>query len=457
MRKIIYLALVLFLIFVSVSCNVSGKDDERFVSYVSNGGKGTMPDQLFMVGIAQKLASNAFIRDGYRFTGWNTRMDGTGTAYSNTQILTFDGVDSDITLFAQWLPADTYTIRFVNTLDSSFSAEQVVRKDATVNLYDLDELGIEERYERYYLDLDTVWCTSKNGVGTFYADGAAVTNLGQPGDTVKLYTQWKGVIIYDENGGEYEEHVPDQEMALNNRITLRSNRKNDNTEYYHYDGAVFIGWSTLPSNQIDGTFYHANEVVKNGFSANTTLYAYWQFNNTAFTVDKKSVIQHRMQNTVTDPEELDGCEYIILSSGLLFSDEGLHKPVSKKYGYGEFSYVTTGYQVKPLKDEGSGDTYYKDSPEVKVIVLYTIPSGGWKSSLPSKRFMQLLGNASGTLDNRVDQLLYINLSHNPSAVSWSGSCDGASNGWMLQLSEKEDCWQSESRTESATRYQTAYF
>ena len=34
------------------------------------------------------LTTNTFARDGYVFTGWNTKADGTGTAYTNGQAIT---------------------------------------------------------------------------------------------------------------------------------------------------------------------------------------------------------------------------------------------------------------------------------------------------------------------------------------------------------------------------------
>ena len=51
------------------------------------------------------IPSNTFTREGYNFTGWNTKADGTGTSYAVGAEVT---LTSDITLYAQWeAPKDT--------------------------------------------------------------------------------------------------------------------------------------------------------------------------------------------------------------------------------------------------------------------------------------------------------------------------------------------------------------
>ncbi len=52
------------------------------------------------------LTANAFTRTGYNFTGWNTKADGSGTAYADGAIYDFA---ADVTLYAQWA-IKTYTI-----------------------------------------------------------------------------------------------------------------------------------------------------------------------------------------------------------------------------------------------------------------------------------------------------------------------------------------------------------
>jgi hypothetical protein len=70
------------------------------VSFDANGGTGTMAAQTFLSGIAQNLNANTFTAPAdMAFNGWNTKADGTGTAYTEGQSIT---VSSNTTLYAQW-------------------------------------------------------------------------------------------------------------------------------------------------------------------------------------------------------------------------------------------------------------------------------------------------------------------------------------------------------------------
>lgn len=74
------------------------------VRFDANGGTGTMADQSHTYDRKQALTANTFAREGYRFTGWNTRGDGKGKAFTDkqtvTNLLTHDGATG--VLYAQW-------------------------------------------------------------------------------------------------------------------------------------------------------------------------------------------------------------------------------------------------------------------------------------------------------------------------------------------------------------------
>jgi len=69
-------------------------------TFDSNGGNGTMANQVFIPGIAAKLTKNTFQKDGVSFGSWNTVKDGSGTSYKNEESVT---LTADTTLYAQWL------------------------------------------------------------------------------------------------------------------------------------------------------------------------------------------------------------------------------------------------------------------------------------------------------------------------------------------------------------------
>jgi uncharacterized repeat protein (TIGR02543 family) len=72
--------------------------DAVTITFDANGGTGTMASQTLTADGAINPAT--FTRSGYYFTGWNTKSDGSGTAYADGA--TFTPTGSDITLYAQW-------------------------------------------------------------------------------------------------------------------------------------------------------------------------------------------------------------------------------------------------------------------------------------------------------------------------------------------------------------------
>lgn len=70
------------------------------VSYDANGGSGKMDPETVDLNATVKTKANAFkAPEGKTFAGWNTKADGSGTAYAADKDLK---VSDDMTLYAQW-------------------------------------------------------------------------------------------------------------------------------------------------------------------------------------------------------------------------------------------------------------------------------------------------------------------------------------------------------------------
>lgn len=78
------------------------------ISYNANGGTGTIGNQTKYYSDSGETAyyetlsdGTGFTRNGYKLVGWNTAIDGSGTAYSLGEIYTVNGTTA-VTLYAQW-------------------------------------------------------------------------------------------------------------------------------------------------------------------------------------------------------------------------------------------------------------------------------------------------------------------------------------------------------------------
>jgi uncharacterized repeat protein (TIGR02543 family) len=139
------------------------------VTFDPNLGTGSMSDQR--ASSAANLSANAFTRDGYRFTGWNTEALGTGTPYADSASYPFT---ASTTLFAQWIPE--YTVTFdPNQGAGSMSAQNAIAaENLSANTFTRDGYRFAG------------WNTEALGTGTAYADSASYPFTA----STTLFAQW---------------------------------------------------------------------------------------------------------------------------------------------------------------------------------------------------------------------------------------------------------------------------
>ena len=78
-------------------------DDYTCVCFYANDGTETMTSQIIEKGKNVKLDQNGFAYEGYSFNRWNTKADGTGTAYPDSASVNIDkSFYDDLILYAQW-------------------------------------------------------------------------------------------------------------------------------------------------------------------------------------------------------------------------------------------------------------------------------------------------------------------------------------------------------------------
>ncbi|MBR2786469.1 MAG: InlB B-repeat-containing protein, partial [Clostridia bacterium] len=79
----------------------------------SNGGTGTMADQLLEEGVTTNIRANTFTKSGFTFSHWNTKADGTGRNYNDKQQITDEIAGGGaLTLYAQWYDSSLTKVKY---------------------------------------------------------------------------------------------------------------------------------------------------------------------------------------------------------------------------------------------------------------------------------------------------------------------------------------------------------
>lgn len=235
------------------------------IRFDPNGAEGLMPDLHLSYHETKHLLGNTFVRTGYRFTGWNSQPDGSGTHFADTQeVCDLSDIDGSVVdLHAQWEPID-YRVAFDANGGSGAMSEQRLPYDQTQALF--ANTFMRTGY------IFTGWATNADGTGDTFADAQAVKNLASTEDAlVKLYARWKPIsyrITFDANGGNGE--MSDQVIPYDHRTSLSVNQ-------FARKGYLFTGWNTTENGT--GTSYHNLQEVENLSSSDgdtITLHAQWE-------------------------------------------------------------------------------------------------------------------------------------------------------------------------------------
>ena len=243
--------------------------DSYTVHFNANGGTGTMADQTFTLVDEKPLSPCTFTRTGYRFTGWNTKADGSGKAYADKEKI----LGMDMTLYAQWtaLPANTYYVHFDKNYDGAKGTmeDQMftvgVPQELTANAFTTVLQGLYPFCG---------WNTKADGSGISYSNKQVVTDIAAEGQIITLYAQWEGfsthisfgmscTVHFDANGGTGT--MADQSFESGAENHLKANT-------FTRDGYIFTGWNT----KADGTGTAYTDQQNIIMIGNFTLYAQWQ-------------------------------------------------------------------------------------------------------------------------------------------------------------------------------------
>ena len=226
---------------------------------------GSMTNSSHSFDTLSNLRTNDFHIPGWTFMGWNTVANGSGTSYTNGQVMTTVLLSGTVTLYAQW-SENTYTIVYHgngntsgSTATTSLSYEE--SKNLTAN-------GFSRTGYRF-----AGWATSASGP-VVYANQASVNKLTTAnGGVVNLYAKWDAnyyTISYNGNGNTGGSTAASGHYYDTSKV-LTSNG-------FTKTGYHFAGWTTSSNGAV---------VYSNGASvlnlttvhnATITLYAKWNAN-----------------------------------------------------------------------------------------------------------------------------------------------------------------------------------
>lgn len=169
---------------IKVTINVSAKTVA--ITFNSNGGTGSMDKQEFTYDTLQKINKNIYKRSGYKFIGWNTKTDGTGTSYSDNEEIK---LTENITLYAIWEESYSYIINKYSVDDENKYIDLIdinTTVDEFINNIDLNY--------RYTVEVDSIYML-ENELDLLYTGGK--TRIYKDN---ALYCEYTNIIRGDVNG-----------------------------------------------------------------------------------------------------------------------------------------------------------------------------------------------------------------------------------------------------------------
>ena len=238
-----------------------------------NGKWDFMDRMIFGWNEFKALSKNTYTSKGYHFIGWNTERDGSGTSYSDEEVVgNLSDVNGDeVRLYAQWEPNSYYFRYNGNTpTNASDTVENIPETEKfTYNIKDTLKADTPSLTGWKF----NSWRDSADGTGNIFSSGTEMYNYTTDNDIYyDLYAQWEPnryTVRFNGNkpvgtansiqasSSDVTGTMTDEEFIYDNEQALNQNQ-------YSLEGWKFKGWTTgVQANNYTTVEYTDGQTVKN--------------------------------------------------------------------------------------------------------------------------------------------------------------------------------------------------
>ncbi len=210
-------------------------------------------------------------REGYTFTGWNEKADGSGTQHTPNSELKLES--QNVVLYAVWtrITVTTFTVTYDGNGNSGGNApidNTVYTTGMQATILTNSGLLVKQGY------LFAGWSRTVSFTPESILMPRDIITIE---DSVKLYAVWTSKplyrMVYNANGSSSGSEPKDDNLYLPGvNVMVKGNTGN-----LLKKGSIFVGWNTQPDGN-GTTFTENTKFVKNDFD--DTLFAKWSANPT---------------------------------------------------------------------------------------------------------------------------------------------------------------------------------
>lgn len=253
--------------------------DFATITFDGNGSTSGEMSEMKVTDTAKPLPENSYKRTGYRFTGWNTEKDGSGSPFADQASVDTSIITTNVTLYAQWVKE--FTVKYL----ANGGSGAIIKPETYITG---EEVTIAANtFTKTGADFDS-WNTKADGSGTTYKAGDKYTFKETDSD-LTLYAQWTYTVTFDPNGGNGYIVEGNKDKAFEKQdydIPENMSEGEEPKPLITKTGYAFNGWNT----KADGTgdkYADGGTVPASKVTGPFTLYAQWDqeytvnFNNTA--------------------------------------------------------------------------------------------------------------------------------------------------------------------------------